>query len=225
MLCFSAMQAQVKYLVKTSDANTALAIPGFINQEIRSFNSQHWLDDVTQISAHTTVADTGLYTLSPYAMDVIGVWDASVRYTKTTYQRIIEVDPNLDGAYGDYYCERELGSGASCKQIFIYPVPTDAHSFSVQYTMKLSELTNSNDYLAYVPPYFENIQDLIIMGAARLVALSQNDTNRYQIFEKEYERIKFELKKANERRQDDDPRWTWENYKKDEGTPSKEDFD
>jgi hypothetical protein len=224
MLCFSAMQAQVKYLVKSSDANTALAIPLFINQEIRTFNSQHWMDDITQISAHTTIANTGLYTLSPYAVDVIGVWDASVKYTKASYQDIISQDPNLNGGYGNFYAERELGTGASCKQIFLYPVPTAANAFSVQYTYKLPELVNAGDYLAFVPPQFENIQDMIIMGAARMVALSQNDTTRYGIFEKEYERLKFELRKANERRQDDNPQWTWDNFKSDTSTPTKEDF-
>jgi hypothetical protein len=220
------MQTQVKYLVKSSDANTALAIPGFINQEIRTFNSQHFMDDITQISAHTTVAATGLYTLSPYAVDVLGVWDASVRYTKANYQDIIAADPNLGGLGGNFYAERELGSGASCKQIFLYPIPADAHSFSVQYTYKLPELVNAGDYLAYVPPQFENIQDLIIMGAARMVTLGQNDTTRYMIFEKEYERLKKELIKANERKQDENPQWTWDLHtgKIDTGTPTKEDF-
>lgn len=205
-LCFSAMRQQVGRMLKQTDTTLNVAIGHFINQEIRALNSQHFLDGLTAISAFETIASTNLYPMNANCKDIIQIWDISHKWTRKEFPDLVQLYPGLsgNGSYADptYYADREVDS-SNRQQIYVFPTPEQAAAFSCQYYAKQAELVNENDYMT-IPPEFEQVQDLVMVGAARLGALSQKDATTYSIFEKEYERIKKELVKANERQADKD---------------------
>jgi hypothetical protein len=208
-LCFSAMRQQVGRLLKQTDTILNSAIGNFINQEIRALNSQHFMESLTGISCLETVAGTPLVEMNANCKNIIQIWDVSSKWTQKDFADMVTQFPGLNaaGSYAipTYYAPRELTSDNK-QQIYIYPTPNVVASFSVQSYIKQTELVGDGDYMT-IPPEFEQIQDLVMVGAARLGALSQKDATTYAIFEKEYERIKLELVKANERQADKDSAW------------------